>query len=419
MKVKILLSLIVLIFSLIIGAQSYNIDNLIHQVSKIRELTLKRKIRYQFATKKEILKYIEKKISTHYTPQKLLNEEIILKDLELIPSNFNYLKATYKLLEEQVAGIYAPELKKLYIAKWLDLSTQYIILVHEITHALQDQNFNLGQLLNSSNFTDKQLAISSLVEGDAMAVTFKYALKELGFDFTAIPYSLIDSLLNQFLISHPTDTIATVPRYLRDTLIFPYKYGLEFVRQLYIKGGWKSINKAFNKVPESTEEIIHIDKYLKRDFIRIDPNIFPKKFSSFQKVYNDIFGEYNIYQYLLQYTNNEYISSKGAEGWRGDLIVLYYMNKDPNTRILFHLIRWDTKKDKDEYINIMYNSIFKTHDKLNCYLNLQCRIIILPDDKNFRAILEINNTTTLYIVKAPINYYSEIEKLISQVISRL
>ena len=51
------------------------------------------------------------------------------------------------------------------------------------------------------------------------------------------------------------------PPFLRDALLFPYTQGLVFVGTAFASGGWKAVDRVFERLPASTEQVLHADKY--------------------------------------------------------------------------------------------------------------------------------------------------------------
>ena len=93
----------------------------------------------------------------------------------LLPSGTNYGQLISSLLTEQVAGFYDHTRKELHIADWLPSMIQGPVMAHEIFHAIQDQEWGGGQLIDSKKYThDEVLAHAALLEGDATIVMFNY-----------------------------------------------------------------------------------------------------------------------------------------------------------------------------------------------------------------------------------------------------
>ena len=58
--------------------------------------------------------------------------------------------------------------------------------------------------------------------------------------------------------------LASAPRYLRETLLFPYLHGQEFCTELYDRGGWDALAEAFRHPPASSSQILHPEAVLRQ-----------------------------------------------------------------------------------------------------------------------------------------------------------
>jgi hypothetical protein len=76
-------------------------------------------------------------------PREMHASEVMLKKLGMVPADFQYRAFVRAILTEQVAGYYDPKAREYYVADWIDLEAQKPVMAHELTHALQDQHFNL------------------------------------------------------------------------------------------------------------------------------------------------------------------------------------------------------------------------------------------------------------------------------------
>jgi hypothetical protein len=101
--------------------------------------------------------------------------EVTLKKLGLAPPDFQYRALMIRLLTEQVAGYYEPKTRQFHLADWIDLDGQRPIMAHELTHALQDQHFNLRRFDHwPKGDSDAELAAHALIEGDATMTMAMY-----------------------------------------------------------------------------------------------------------------------------------------------------------------------------------------------------------------------------------------------------
>ncbi len=93
-------------------------------------------------------------------------------------TTFEYRPFIIKLLTEQVAGYYDAKGQEFHLAEWLELEGQKPVMAHELTHALQDQHFNLRRFEKwPHGDSDAELAAHALIEGDATLAMTIYMAK--------------------------------------------------------------------------------------------------------------------------------------------------------------------------------------------------------------------------------------------------
>src|SRR6185295_2040765 len=147
--------------------------------------------------------------------------------------------------------------------KAMGIDMERITLVHELTHAAQDQNYELSTLpIEDETNDDLVMALKSVIEGDASAVGWKFQFQD--------KFDLVIGGINQtYKTGMLPGNAGKLPAYLRQSLTFPYGYGTDFVIK-YLKGtnrGFKDNNQLFKDFPLSGEPVPPPDKYFgeKRD----------------------------------------------------------------------------------------------------------------------------------------------------------
>ena len=154
------------------------VDSAIESASEIRGLKQKRKVPCELHNKDQIRKFVIDSIQAKIPKNRIEGEEDIFKSIGLFPETFDYKKGMVDLYVSQIGGYYDPEKSKYIMADWMPNIVQATIAVHELTHALQDQYFDLGKLTEQKDMsTDVSLARSALIEGDATAVMLDYNKK--------------------------------------------------------------------------------------------------------------------------------------------------------------------------------------------------------------------------------------------------
>jgi hypothetical protein len=330
-------------------------EDLIAQVAELRGLEAKSPIEKGVSTKGDITKFLLQRIETEYGEKDIQREEWLLKKLGVLPQDLDLKQFTVELLTEQAAGFYDPKKKKLFIADWLPMVLQQPTMVHELTHALQDQHYDLDGLLEQSRKLDNEdriLAQTAIIEGDAVAVMMDYMLKPLGKRFTEIDLALLMQLED---VSVPSAILKSAPDYLKAQLTFPYQYGAMFMHKVLANElSWSAVDKIYADMPTSTEQILHPEKYLDdRDVPAVlefeDP--VATLGEGWNLSYKNVFGEFNLFLLLRTHTQ-EGKAKTAAAGWDGDQIYLVE-NEAADLRTIFGWSIWDSEEDADEFFLAM------------------------------------------------------------------
>src|SRR6266404_6275223 len=116
---------------------------LIAATSDVRQLPVLRAVQSSIQSRPEIERMLMVNLDEETTPAQMRAAEVTLKRLGLAPPDFQYRALILRVLTEQVAGYYDPKTGEFHLADWIDLDDQRPIMAHELTHALQDQHFNL------------------------------------------------------------------------------------------------------------------------------------------------------------------------------------------------------------------------------------------------------------------------------------
>src|SRR5262245_23235334 len=320
-------------------------EAVLKESSELRELSIVRPVKSGAQSRSDIERMVVKNLDEDSTPGEMHATEILLKKFGLVPADFSYRPFVIKLLTEQVAGYYDPRAQRFYLADWIELEGQKPVMAHELTHALQDQHFNLRRFEKwPKGDSDAELAAHSLVEGDAtLAMTLYMAKNPL------VALAFIRSLGAEGMNS---EQFKQAPRVLRESLMFPYEEGLSWAQQVYKRGGWKMVSDAFTKLPQSSEQILHADKYFAGDApVKVEiPELRSFLGEGWKRVDYDVNGEWGYYLILDQFLNDSALSKRASGGWGGDRFALYEGPK-PNQIFIAQMTAWDTDRDAQEFFD--------------------------------------------------------------------
>src|SRR3989442_436565 len=144
------------------------IDRSLRELTGISGLKARKPVRYDLITRDKVNEFLKERVKEAVKPEEIRAEEITLKKLGFVPPDFNLEKATVDLLTEQAAAFYDYHKKKLFLTDWAPSGMQESALVHELAHALADQNFHLERFIRQGGKSDdSELARMAVMEGQA------------------------------------------------------------------------------------------------------------------------------------------------------------------------------------------------------------------------------------------------------------
>ncbi len=323
-------------------------DEIARQVATLRGLPQTTPFARGVLSRAEIGLKLRERIAKDYSKDEVQVESAVLKRMGLLPLDADYEKLLFDLLTEQVAGFYDPYAKTLYIADWLPLDMQRPALAHEIEHTLQDQHFDLKRF--SQPFKedgDRQLARSAVVEGDGTALMLEFAARGMNLDTTKMP-QMVARLGKQMMQMSmaATPALQQAPLVLRESLVFPYVAGLEFVTTHRANQPWSSIDEVFRDPPDSTEQIIHPEKYEQRERPVPITAVPLTTLPGYKSARRDVLGEM-LFRVWFTDRMSEAAAAQAAAGWGGDRLVAYTTPGEALPAVLI-LSAWDSEQDADE-----------------------------------------------------------------------
>src|SRR5215213_6305696 len=327
---------------------------MLKETSEVRELSILKTVKSGSQSRAEIERMIIRNLDSETTPAEMHAAEVLLRAFGLAPKDFAYRAFLIKLLSEQVAGYYDPKGQQFYLADWIELEGQKPVMAHELTHALQDQHFNLKRFENwPKGDSDAELAAHALIEGDAtLAMTLYMAKNPL------VALAFIRSLGAQ---EAATEQFKQAPRALRESLLFPYEEGSAWATQLYKRGGWELVSHAFSKLPQSSEQILHAEKYFSYEAPQklTLPDFKSVLGPAWKRIEYDVNGEWGCLLILGEFLDAAEAKQASA-GWGGDRFALYETDKGDEFFVV-QLTAWDTPLDAREFFDAYAKRVSKRY----------------------------------------------------------
>lgn len=334
-------------------------DEVLQQVSQITGLKLVSPLKKTLRSRAEIRAYVIREMDDEKNPAERYADQRSAEAFGLIPKGFPLDSFLVDLLEEQVAGLYDPKAQEFYIADWIPLDDQRMVMAHELTHALQDQHFKIeGWVKAARPNDDAELARESVLEGSAMAAMFDYLLQPRGLTIEELP-AIDPSLLAGDLSKSPK--LQEAPQFMKDAMVFPYFAGLIFSAAVLKTGGWSALSDVFGRPPISTQQIMHpalykshrfpapltvpaVEKLLGPDWVRLDENAM---------------GEFGWKEILKQFSDEKSAAATAA-AWDGDRYLIYE-HKGDKQLFLLALLRLDSEDHAARFFSDYAHVLLKKH----------------------------------------------------------
>ena len=192
-------------------------------------------------------------------PEDLANSAAALGALGLWPEGVDPVEVLGEYLSVGSLGYYDPETGEMVVRGAADTPNLRITLVHELTHALDDQHFDLDRPELDDRPDEAGFAFSALVEGNASRVEAAYTASltdEERADAEAEQQGYIDGI-----------DISGFPPILLAQQQFVYRTGADFVQALYDEGGNAAVDRALEDPPTTTEQILEPEDWPDRDAV--------------------------------------------------------------------------------------------------------------------------------------------------------
>jgi hypothetical protein len=259
-------------------------------------------------------------------------------------------------------------------------------MAHELTHALQDQSFDLEKMMKKDEeierrgpekfnelikIDEESTARTAIVEGQAMIVLLDYVLAPTGRSVQDSP-KFVDYMMKAMQKSDDKDLLESAPLLLREELLFPYSAGTKFIEQLLLKEGKDlAFTKVMQRPPMTSREILQPEEYIAGNVV--PPLLLPDMGflkSNWEPFDAGAVGQLDVSILLKQYAEDA-VADRLSPEWRGGS---YYAvgrkgvkPADPNTSAhigLIYVSKWSSEKAAQEFAKIYASALPSRYDKL-------------------------------------------------------
>jgi hypothetical protein len=353
-----------------------SVDEILDFASHDTGLPIQHKVKRNLITRESVERYVDKRMKDDKDAQRLEQSRLVLEKFGLLPPGYDLHSEFLRLLGEQVAAYYDPKSKSVNLLDWVQPDIQKPVLAHELTHALQDQKINLEKwelagAKDNSPLPDQQEQVAEeaqaarqcVTEGQAMVVLVDYTLAPIGKNILSAP-EIVDVMRGSMADNKHSPVFAAAPMFLRESLLMPYTFGLEFVRAVLAKNGKEAAYLGMlENPPIDTRQIMQPETYLKKQ--NVPPLAIPDLDKLVAPDYERFdfggMGEFDIYLLAKQYGG---APPSYYPHWRGGYYFAARAKSTPKGQIaMLYFSRWDSLEAARDFAKMYADYLPKRYKK--------------------------------------------------------
>jgi hypothetical protein len=303
------------------------------QVESVRGLEFDRPVNVEPITEAEMDRRLTDYLGTYYPARFYARRSEAWQTIGALPRDVGYLEAIDAYQQGQVLGFYNSQNEELVYTGDAELNRiEQFVLAHELTHAIDDQHFDLDRLDDLAGRCQEERfqAALGIVEGSAnhfaTQVSIRFPIEEIG--------------------PIPGDGTGEVPPFIVEMQAYPYTTGQRFADALSDANGPSAIDDALETFPTTTEQVLHPTKFPHEAGESIDVADFAPTFGSgWSDLDAMVVGELWL-KALLHLRLEDQVAASAAAGWGGGT---YRAWTDGDDVAVIMSTVWDTSKDAQEF----------------------------------------------------------------------
>ncbi len=302
------------------------------EVAKLRKLDFEHPVAAEFLDDAAFEKKVTTdrgKLSTQ-DKRDLERSQAQLRAVGLIGADVDLFDAVGSLQTSGVLAYYDPKTKKITVkgTNLDDVSTR-VTVAHELTHALQDQHFDLQKLEKAAAADHGSTVLHTIAEGDAVRIQNAYEKTLSAADQQA--YASQDAQTSEQAQSEIT--AKGVPDSLSVVFQAPYVLGPSMLDAVIAKDQDKGVDALFEDPPTADAAFVTPSTLIDHRTFQTVPT--PKLEAGEKRAGKpDVFGSLSLFQVLSSRIDNATALS-AADAWDGDSMVTFTRNDQTCLRATF------------------------------------------------------------------------------------
>jgi len=318
-------------------------ESLLPDLAERSGLELRAPVRLERRSRAHLIAYLESKLDEEFPPEEARAVVDAYSLLGLVPPDLDLRAVLLGLYTEQIAGFYEPDSTALFVLDDQAEGDMEALLVHELVHAIQDQNADLAALTGPDVGSDRATAAQAAIEGHATLVMMEFMAEQMmgmRLDLALLPdlaaqlRPAVEGMRTQF------PALAQAPRVIQESLLFPYLEGAAFVQSLWSAG--ERIAPFGDYMPTSTEQVM-------KGSVADRPVEIALDVSGGHVVDDDVLGRLAIGVLLDEHVGPA--AQEIADGWEGDRYALVELSD--GTRGLIWYVLWEDATSRDRFADAL------------------------------------------------------------------
>lgn len=292
----------------------------------------------QLLSREQITDLVETRLEEEVADEEFRREELYLRLFGFTPPGFDLAEQVADVLTEQATALYDYKTKSLYLATWTPDDMQEFALVHELAHAIADQQFDLGRYVKKSRSADSDLARSAVIEGQASWVMTEWLFQQTGRSLLDDPSLAAATAGASRYEASNYPVYSAAPLYIRETMLFPYTDGLIFQQRIVEKYGRRGFRMVFDTPPLTTRHVLTPESYLS-DELPTKPSLLPLRQKGYERISRGMIGQLEHRILVEQYEGSREAADALSRLWRGGRFEIFE-DKDADRAILRYGSDW-------------------------------------------------------------------------------
>jgi phosphopantetheinyl transferase (holo-ACP synthase) len=362
-----------------------SVDKIVAFASEDSGFPKRSTVKRRLVSSAEVEKYTRDQQAKEEYAQRFARSEMTMKKFGLLPREFNLREFVVKANGKEIAAYYDDETKTISLLNWIPKDRQAPILAHELTHALQDQNYDLKAWMKAGQGTsqpgekpgdkkdsepdvddDSAGARRAVVEGQAQVVFVDYMLAPMGRTLQNTPGLIYQMEEPAVKAVADSQLLHDAPMILREMGTFPYREGLIFEGELLEKGGKQmAFAGVFARPPRNTHEVLQPIAYINGE------KLAATRIPDVQQILNDKYavydsggiGELDVRALLKTYGNRKEADNLAA-AWQGGAYVAFRRTAKTATDALttadlalLYVSRWKSSPSAERFAHVYATAI--------------------------------------------------------------